>query len=47
MDLEAIMLSEVTQRKTSSAQSHLHVESKKKAKLIDVGTDLVVVYGRV
>lgn len=29
MDLEAIMLSEVTQRKTSTAQSHLHVESKK------------------
>ena len=47
MDLEAIMLSEVTQRKTSTAQSHLHVESKKKAKLIDAGTDVVVACGGV
>ena len=47
MDLEAIMLSEVTQRKTSTAQSHLHVESEKKAKLIDAGTDVVVAGGGV
>ena len=38
MDLEAIMFSEMTQRKTSTAQMHLHMESKKKkAKLIDIG----------
>ena len=31
MDLEAIMFSEMTQRKTSTAQTHLHMESKKKS----------------
>lgn len=29
MDLEGIMLSEVTQRKTNTAYSHLYTESKK------------------
>lgn len=29
MDLEGIMLSEISQRETSTVWSHLHVESKK------------------
>ena len=32
MDLESIMLSEISQRKTNMILSHLHVEFKKKAR---------------
>ena len=35
MDLESIMLSEISQRKTNTVY-HLHVESKKYSKLVNI-----------
>ena len=36
MDLEGIMLSEMSQRKTNTVWSHLYVESKKYNKLVNI-----------
>ena len=36
MDLEGIMLSEITQRKTNTVCYHLYVKSKKYNKLVNV-----------
>ena len=35
MDLEGIMLSETSQRKTNTVRYHIHMESKKYNKLVD------------
>ena len=54
MDLEGIMLSEISQRKTNTVWSHLYVESKKKQneqakqnenRLIDADNKLVPARG--
>ena len=42
MDLNGVMLSEVSQRKTNSVRSHSHVESEKKKKLIERENRLVL-----
>ena len=36
MDLEGVMLSEISQRKTNTVQYHLYVESKKYNKLVNI-----------
>ena len=36
MDLEGIMLSETSQRKTNTVWYHIHMESKKYNKLVDM-----------
>ena len=36
MDLEGIMLSETSQRKTNTVRYHIHMESKKYNKLVDM-----------
>ena len=36
MDLEGIMLSEISQRKTNTVWYHLHVESKEYNKLVNI-----------
>lgn len=47
MDLEPIMLNEVSQKKTSTVWDYLHVESKKKLNLFKRKTEWNVGYQRV